>query len=144
MKEITKLFVNKYRIKKIGYDFMGYTFVSPTDLSYHHLIIEKVKGGEESLENGCVLVRKTAHDYIHIIERFDRDIFDKITKEIIIEKEYGININSIEIINDLLLFFEEKHKDDTFKGGSLIVRDCYKRRILTRDSEFENRYSNIA
>lgn len=80
----------------------------------------------------------------HIIEKFDRDIFDKITKEIIIEKEYGININSIEIINDLLLFFEEKHKDDTFKGGSLIVRDCYKRRILTRDSEFENRYSNIA
>ena len=64
MKEITKLFVNKYRIKKIGYDFMGYTFVSPTDLSYHHLIIEKVKGGEESLENGCVLVRNTAHDYI--------------------------------------------------------------------------------
>ena len=133
MKEITKLFVNKYRITKIGYDFMGYKFVSPTDLSYHHLILERVKGGDESLENGCVLVRKTAHDYIHIIEKYDKDIFNKITEEIIKEKEYGINIKNIEVINDLLLFFEDKHQDDTFKDGSLIIRDCYKERVLNKN-----------
>lgn len=131
MKDVTKLIVNKYRIKKIGYDFMGYTFVSPTDLSYHHLLIEREKGGEESVENGSVLVRKTAHDYVHIIEQFDKEIFYRIRNEIIEEKEKGfIDIENIKRINDLLLLFEEKHSEDTFKSGSLIIRDIYKERVL--------------
>lgn len=131
MKEITKLMVNQYRIKKIGYDFMGYRFVSPTDLSYHHLIIEKDKGGEETVENGSILVRKTSHDYLHIIERFDKEIFNKITKEMIEENQKGfIDIENIKVINDLLLLFEEKHEEDTFKDGSLIIRDNYRERIF--------------
>jgi len=131
MKEITKLIVNSYRIKKLGYDFMGYTFVSPTDLSYHHLL-EKSDGGEESLENGVALVRKTSHDYLHIIEKYDKEIFKRITEEIVKEKDKGfIDIENIKIINNLLLLFESKHSDDTFKNGKLILRDSYKKRILT-------------
>ncbi len=131
MKEITKLMVNIYHIKKIGYDFMGYSFVSPTDLSYHHLLLEKDKGGKETIENGAILVRKTSHDYVHIIEKFDKEIFNKIREEMVEEKEKGyIDINNIKRINDLLLLFETKHCDDTFKDGSLIVKNIYRERFL--------------
>lgn len=131
MKEITKLMVNMYHIKKIGYDFMGYSFVSPTELSYHHLILERDKGGEETVENGSILVRKTSHDYVHIIEKFDKDIFNKIREEMIKEKEKGfIDIENIKRINDLLLLFEKKHGEDTFKDGSLIIKDIYRERFL--------------
>ena len=137
MKEITKLMVNLYNIKKVGYDFMGYSFVSPTDLSYHHLILEKDKGGEETVENGAILVRKTAHDYVHVIEKFDKEIFSKVREEMIKEKEKGfIDIENIKRINDLLLMFEEKHKEDTFKDGNLIIRDIYKRRVLNNIREY--------
>lgn len=137
MKEITKLMVNLYHIKKVGYDFMGYSFVSPTDLSYHHLILEKDKGGEETVENGAILVRKTAHDYVHVIEKFDKEIFSKVREEMIKEKEKGfIDIENIKRINDLLLMFEEKHKEDTFKDGNLIIRDIYKRRVLNNIREY--------
>ena len=135
MKEITKLMINKYRIKKLGYDFMGYRFVSPTDLSFHHLILEKDKGGEEIVENGAILVRKTAHDYLHVIEHFDKELFLEITNEMIKENKSGIiSLDSIRIINDILLLFEEKHREDTFKDGSLIIRDEYKNRVLTNNN----------
>lgn len=134
MQDITKLMVNKYRLKKLRYDFMGYFFVSPTELSYHH-IVEKKDGGEETVENGAILVRKTSHDYIHIIKAFDLNIFRKITEELIKENRSGrIDMENLKVINELLLTFEEKHKEDTFKDGSLIIRDEYKKRVLTNNN----------
>ena len=41
-----------------------------------------------------------------------------------------IDIENIKVINDLLLLFEEKHEEDTFKDGSLIIRDNYRERIF--------------
>lgn len=138
MKEITKLMINEYRIKKIGYDFMGYTFVSPTDLSFHHLIVPKDQGGKEESMNGAILVRKTSHDYLHIIEKYDREIFDKITLLMIKENISGkIDLDSIKYINDLLLIFEEKHSEDTFKNGALIIKDIFRKRYLTKENNYE-------
>ena len=98
MQDITKLMVNKYRLKKLRYDFMGYFFVSPTELSYHHLIVEKKDGGEETVENGVILVRKTSHDYIHIIKAFDLNIFKKITEELIKENRSGkIDMENLKV-----------------------------------------------
>ncbi len=131
MKDVTKLIVNKFNIKKLGYDFMGYFFISPTDLSFHHTILEKEEGGEETIENGCVLVRKTSHDYVHIIEKFDKVIFLKIREELIKEMENGfIDLENIKRINDLLLLFELKHQEDTFKDGKLIIKNIYRERLL--------------
>ena len=39
MKEIVKLMINDFKIKQLGYDFMGYRFNKSIDLSFHHLII---------------------------------------------------------------------------------------------------------
>lgn len=39
MKEITRDMIKIYNIRKLGYDFMGYTFNRTNELSFHHLII---------------------------------------------------------------------------------------------------------
>lgn len=133
MKDITKLIINRYHISKLGYDFMGYNFISPTDLSYHHTILEREEGGEETIENGVVLVRKTSHDYVHIIERHNKEIFMKIRQVLIDEIEKGIiDMDNLKRINELLLEFEMKHGEDTFKDGTLIIRDSYKERLLNK------------
>ena len=49
-----------------------------------------------------------------------------------------IDLESIGQINELLLSFEENHKDDTFKNGSLIIKDIFKDRLLNkRESGYE-------
>ena len=39
MRDITINMINVFEIEKLGYDFMGYTFHSPRELSFHHLIV---------------------------------------------------------------------------------------------------------
>ena len=39
MRAITKEMIKIYKMKELGYDFMGYTFNRPEELSFHHLII---------------------------------------------------------------------------------------------------------
>ncbi len=51
MKRITKIMIEMYNLKNI--DFMGYRF-NRNNASYHHLIIPRRLGGEESVENGAV------------------------------------------------------------------------------------------
>lgn len=41
MKEITGEMIKDFKIKELGYDFMGYNFRNPSDLSFHHLIVAK-------------------------------------------------------------------------------------------------------
>ena len=70
MKPITLEMINIYKIRKLGYDFMGYTFSKPQELSFHHLIVPKRLGGKETIENGAILKQCTSHDYLHRIEAF--------------------------------------------------------------------------
>lgn len=131
MKLITKLMVDIYNMEKIRLDFMGYSFESSSELSYHHTIDEKEYGGLETTENGVILVRKTSHDYLHIIKDHDKDIFDKITEVLIEENRSGrIDIKYLAVINELLIQFEKIHKDDTLKNGKLLIKDIYKDRLL--------------
>ena len=41
MKEVTREMIKMYNIKKLKYDFMGYTFNNINELSFHHLIVPK-------------------------------------------------------------------------------------------------------
>ena len=85
MREITKIMIKKYALMKLKFDFMGYVFQRPEQLSFHHLIVPhrlcKSKGlGEGYLEwNGAILRQNTAHDYLHVIEKYDPDMFNAIT-----------------------------------------------------------------
>lgn len=126
MKEITKLMINEYKIKQLGYDFMGYTFVKTSELSYHHLIIPRRHNGPMTKENGAILKQDTSHNYLHTIERIDPEIFYLISSELIDENIKGrIDIENLKAIRDLLVYFENEHSNDITKKGHYLIKQEY-------------------
>ena len=132
--------IKDYQIKKLGYDFMGYGFNNPSELSFHHLIVAHKNCRELGLGdgylkwNGAILKQKTSHNYLHIIERLDPEIFWLITSEMIDENVKGkIDIDNLKKIRDLLLYFEKEHKtEEDGKGKKLIKREFVTARIPLR------------
>lgn len=129
MKEITKIMVNDFKIMKLGMDFMGYHVNRKQDLSYHHLIVPRRHCKEAGLGegylywNGAILRQNTSHDYLHIIEKIDPDIFYELTSEMIDENIKGrLDIDNLKRIHDLLLYFEREHDHDTSKKGKLLIK----------------------
>lgn len=129
MKEITKIMVNDFKIMKLGMDFMGYHVNRKQDLSFHHLIIQRRHCKEAGLGegylywNGAILRQNTSHDYLHIIEKIDPDIFCELTSEMIDENIKGrLDIDNLKRIQDLLLYFEREHDHDTTKKGKLLIK----------------------
>lgn len=131
MKEITKIMCLQFNLKRLGYDFTGYEIDKKVSLSYHHLIIPKRNGGKETVDNGAILVRETAHDYIHRIEEIDYDVFCAITSEMIDENIKGyLDKENLRKINDILNLFEREHCGDrTSRGNPLIKEEYIKKRI---------------
>ena len=129
MKEITKIMVNDFKIMKLGYDFLGYKVTRKQDLSFHHLIIQRRHCKEAGLGegylywNGAILRQNTSHDYLHLIEKIDPDIFYELTSEMIDENIKGrLDIDNLKRIHDLLLYFEREHDRDTSKKGKLLIK----------------------
>ena len=139
MKEITKLMIKKYALMKLKYDFMGYEFQRSNQLSFHHLIVPKRYCKQEGLGegylnwNGAILRQSTSHDYLHIIERYDPEIFELITSEMIDENLKGrLDMENIKAIDDLLSYFEREHCSDRTKKGNLIIKPEYTRRLVRK------------
>lgn len=139
MKEVTKLMIKKYALMKLKYDFMGYEFQRSHQLSFHHLIVPrrlcKQEGlGEGYLEwNGAILRQDTSHDYLHVIEHYDPDIFASITSEMIdINIKGYVDMANLREIDDMLRYFEREHCSDRTKKGSLIIKPEYTRRLLKK------------
>lgn len=139
MREITSIMIKKYALNKLKYDFMGYNFQNSRQLSFHHLIIPhrhcKEAGlGEGYLEwNGAILRQDTAHDYLHTIERYDMDMFNAITSEMIDENVKGfLDIQNIMYIDDILRNFEREYCGTRNKKGNRIIKPEYTRRLIKR------------
>ena len=135
MREITKLMIKEYKLMKLGYDFMGYDITNKSNLSFHHLIIPhrncKAMGlGEGYLEwNGAILNQNTSHDYLHLIEAKDYDMFLAITSELIDENVKGrLDIDNLRRIHDILEGFEREHSNDRSKKGKVLIKQEYMRR----------------
>ena len=129
MREITKIMVNDFKIMKLGMDFMGYHVNRKQDLSYHHLIIPRRHCKEAGLGegylywNGAILRQDTSHEYAHVIEKIDPEIFYELTSEMIDENIKGrLDIDNLKRIHDLLLYFEREHDHDTTKKGKLLIK----------------------
>lgn len=142
MREITKEMIKLYDIKKLGYDFMGYTFRNINELSFHHLIVPhrdcKREGLGEGylLWNGAILKQDTSHEYLHTIERIDREVFLQITKEMVDENnKRKIDIENLKRIRELLLYFEEKYKDIENKQGKKLIKQKY----VTQRTNFDKK-----
>lgn len=139
MRNVTRDMIKTYRINKLKYDFMGYTFNRYEELSFHHLIIPKrdsIKAGIGDgylVWNGSILKQDTSHDYLHIIEQIDREIFLAITDAMIRENQLGkLDIEELKRIRMLLEYFEKEHKDDKNKKGKTLI----KRKYITERRDF--------
>ena len=135
MREITREMIKEYRLMKLGYDFMGYEIKNKQDLSFHHLIAPrrncKALGlGEGYLKwNRSILNQNTSHDYLHLIEAKDLDMFMAITSEMIDQNIKGcLDIENLRRIRDILECFEREHSSDRDKKGRLLIKDDYVRR----------------
>ena len=129
MKNITEQMIKDFKIMKLGFDFMGYKVDKKQSLSFHHLIIPHRESknygiGEGYLYwNGAILRQNTSHDYLHIIEKIDPDIFYELTSEMIDENiKSRLDIDNLKRIHDLLLYFEREHDHDTSKKGKLLIK----------------------
>lgn len=132
MKQITEKMIKDFRIMKLGFDFMGYKIDKKQSLSFHHLIIPHRESKNYGIGdgylywNGAILRQNTSHDYLHVIERTDEEIFYLITSEMIDENIKGqIDINNLKRIRDLLLYFEREHDHDYTKKGQLLIKREY-------------------
>lgn len=137
MREITKLMVNDFNLKKLGYDFAGFHFNKTNELSFHHLIVphrdSKSFGIGEGYVywNGAVLVQNTSHDYLHLIESVNRPMFLAITDELVRENKQGyLDVDNIKRIHSIMEEFEDKYGEMKGKKGKLLVkREYVKNRI---------------
>ena len=132
MKQVTHEMIEIFKINKLKYDFMGYTFKRTNELSFHHLIVPhrdcKREGLGEGylLWNGAILKQDTSHEYLHTIERIDREVFLQITKEMVDENnKRKIDIENLKRVRELLLYFEEKYKDIENKQGKKLIKQKY-------------------
>lgn len=129
MKELTQNMIQVYNLDILKYDFMGYTFKNPKELSFHHLIIPKRDSQKEGIGdgyvwwNGAILKRTTSHDYLHRIEEIDRDTFLWITDMMVLENvNRKIDKETLLRIREYLLAFEAKHMDDTYENGKKLIK----------------------
>ena len=136
LKEVTKLLINDFKIQELGHDFMGYSINHDSVLSFHHTIISHSKCLKEGLGhgywrwNGSILVQDTSHDYLHIIERVDEDMFYAITSELVDMNIKGkLDVENLKHIHDVLSCFGREHSGDTNRKGRPLIRNKYLRRI---------------
>ena len=127
-KNVREEMISLYQLKRLGFDFMGYTFSNKGQLSYHHLIVPRRFGGKATIENGSILRQNTSHDYLHKIELTDREIFELITDRMIEMNRNGkLDLENLKIIRDLLLYFEREHDHDKLSSGKLLIKREYVR-----------------
>lgn len=140
MRDVTKLMIYKYNLLELKYDFMGYEFDKQKELSFHHLIVPhricKARNMEDEgyiEQNGAILKQRTAHNYLHIIERYDKDMFDGITALMVGENLQGyLDMQSIKRIDDILQCFEREYSGARTKTGNPLIKEEYTRRLVRR------------
>lgn len=131
MKEVTKIMIKKYALERLKYDFMGYPYENVSQLSFHHLIVPRRHNGPMTIENGAILRQNTSHDYLHLIERYDYDMFLAITSEMIDENIKGyIDMENLKYIDDVLRCFEREYCGYRTKKGHLIIKEEYTKRLI--------------
>lgn len=130
MKQVTKLMIREFNIKKLGYDFMGYNLQKNDIYTFHHLIIPNRNGGPIERWNGAVLCGKSSHPYLHLIEAKDYDRFCYITSEMIDMNIKGrLEVANLRNINAVLENFEREYCSTRNNDGKLLIKSEYLRRI---------------
>lgn len=134
MKEITSDMIKIYETYE--YDWMDYLIID-NELTFHH-IKKKEDAGLFEMSNGALLTPR-AHNYLHFIERVDKDIYlrlNEVFQNINLKKD-KINKNQKLVIEYLLLKFEINNADRIIKrkeklGKNRVEAAIEKRKIIQR------------
>lgn len=126
MKNITKIMINQYGINKIGW--MGYKVSKDNPYTYHHLK-KKCDGGKEVISNGAILT-KIAHEYLHIVESKDMELYNYINNVLrqINEQNFAPLKRQLLAIDAMLMMFENAHKNDRTKSNKKLIKESYLKR----------------
>ena len=138
MREITRQMYDDFNLKELGYDFMGYEYENPRQLSFHHLVVAHrdckalhIPHDGYLYWNGAILRQDTAHNYLHTIERYDNDRFEAISSELIdINIQRAILYQNLVYINDVLDSFEREYCGKCNHNGKEIIKEEYTRRRI--------------
>lgn len=130
---VKELMINQYKLKQMGCDFMGYTLCKNDTLTYHHLIVPKRLGGLTTVQNGAI-IQRMPHDYLHLLERIDYNLFLFITKEMIEMNIKGyLDLYNLGNIHEALCEFECKHALEFTDKGKVLIKSKYTHgRLLDR------------
>lgn len=133
MHKVTKFMIKEYKIRQLGYDFMGYKLKRGDIYSFHHLIVSKSKGGPYEPWNGAVLCESTSHTYLHVIEWKNYDMFCAITSEMIDMNVRGhLDTSNIKRIDDILTRFEIEYCSAVTLTGKQLIREEYTKRLYKK------------
>ena len=131
MKELTREMIEEFNLEELGYDFMGYFPQNKDIYTFHHLKPKRY-GGKLEWENGAILF-STPHQYIHIIEYYEQNLFEFITEEMKLMKLKGyVDIANLKRINIALEEFESIYDNFYNKKNKKLIKDEYKNRMLRR------------
>lgn len=131
MKHVTKILIRDFKLKKLGFDFMGYTLQKNDNFTFHHLIIPNRLNGPSERWNGAILCGLTAHPYLHVVEAIDYDSFLAVTSELIDMNVKGyLDIDNLMRIDDILGQFEKEWIDIRNAKGKRIIKEDYTKRLL--------------
>lgn len=121
----------EFKIKKLGYDMMGYPEQQKDLITFHHLIIPHRHCKEQGLGEGYLrwngaILYTTPHEYLHLIEAKDYEIFLAITSEMIDENVKGfIDQQNLRYIDDCLTYFEREYCSATTKKRKPLIKEQY-------------------
>lgn len=128
MKEVTKLMINEFKLRELGYDFMGYHLQKGDIYTFHHLIIPNREGGPYARWNGAILFN-TPHQYLHVIENKDYERFCYLTSEMIDMNIKGyLDTKNLREIHSVLEGFEREYSGARTRKGKVLIKEEYTRR----------------
>lgn len=132
MKEVTKLLINDFKIKELGYDFMGFSLYKDSLLSFHHLILSKEYCKKAHLGkgywywNGVILCQDTSHEYLHLVQRYSDELFRYITSEMYDMKVKGyLDKQNLIAIGQILDYFESLYMEQKTDKGHYLIKEKY-------------------
>ena len=126
MSKITKEMLKIYKPYS-ELDWLNYK-LNKKEVTYHH-IIKREHGGKSTIENGALLM-PVAHQYLHLIECKEINLYVAINKmfEFINKQRHEPTKEQREIMEYLLNSFEELHKEDKGAKGKLLIKKKYLQR----------------
>lgn len=107
-----------------GLDWLNYKLVKDK-VTFHH-IKKRDNGGKKVVNNGALLM-PVAHQYLHLIESKDMNIYIGINKifEYINQQQYEPTAEQRQMLEYLLLQFENQHRFDKGSKGKILIKHKY-------------------